>query len=118
MYDGDLPADERRRIEQQFLQDVPPGKTIIGTSALELGIDLPDLDLVVMDQLPLRRHELLQRLGRVGRRVGAPGLGILCSRSLSGGTEPDRLSEQRAFALVDSGGVSAPPSGPQSACAR
>lgn len=78
VYDGDLPAEERRRIEQQVLQDVLPGKTIIGTSALELGIDLPDLDLVVMDQLPLRRHELLQRLGRVGRRVGAPGLGILC----------------------------------------
>ena len=78
VYDGDLPAEERRRTEQQFLQDAQEGQTIIGTSALELGIDLPDLDCVVMDQLPMRRHELLQRLGRVGRRVGAPGLGVLC----------------------------------------
>lgn len=78
VYDGDLPTEDRRRTEQQFLQDAPEGQTIIGTSALELGIDLPDLDCVVMDQLPMRRHELLQRLGRVGRRVGAPGLGILC----------------------------------------
>lgn len=78
VYDGDLPAEERRRTEQQFLQATQEGQTIIGTSALELGIDLPDLGFVVMDQLPMRRHELLQRLGRVGRRVGAPGLGVLC----------------------------------------
>lgn len=78
VYDGDLPAEERRCIEQQFLKDAPEGQTIVGTSALELGIDLPDLDFVLMDQLPTRRHELLQRLGRVGRRVGAPGLCIVC----------------------------------------
>lgn len=78
VYDGDLPAEERRSAEQQFLRYAPEGQTIIGTSALELGIDLPDLDFVLMDQLPTRRHELLQRLGRVGRRVGAPGLCVLC----------------------------------------
>jgi superfamily II DNA/RNA helicase len=78
VYDGDLPPQERRSIEQQFLNEAPHGRTIIGTSALELGVDLPDLDLVLMDQLPARKPELLQRLGRVGRRAGSPGLCVLC----------------------------------------
>ena len=78
VYDGDLPAQDRRILEQQFLSKAAAGRTIIGTSALELGIDLPDLDVVLMDQLPARQSELLQRLGRVGRRAGAPGLCVLC----------------------------------------
>lgn len=78
VYDGDLPAEERRRAEQQFHEDAPSGRTIIGTSALELGVDLPELDFVVMDELPNRLHELLQRIGRIGRRSRLPGLAILC----------------------------------------
>lgn len=77
-YDADLPPEQRRRLERQFLQGTPRGLTIIGTSALELGVDLPDLDVVVQDELPTRRQELLQRLGRVGRKVGSPGLAVLC----------------------------------------
>lgn len=38
----------------------------------------PELDLVVIDDLPPRRANLLQRLGRVGRRANRPGLAILC----------------------------------------
>ncbi|WP_426746281.1 helicase-related protein [Myxococcus faecalis] len=77
-YDGDLPAKERRKVEDElFNEDLKP-KVIVGTSALELGVDLPTLDVVVMDELPPRRCELLQRLGRVGRSAERPGLAVLC----------------------------------------
>ena len=51
-----------------------PGKA----GGLELGVDLPTLDVVVMDDLPSRRCDLIQRLGRVGRSSDRPGLAILC----------------------------------------
>lgn len=77
-YDGDLPPKDRRKVEGDlFKQDGSP-KIIVGTSALELGVDLPTLDVVVMDDLPPRRSDLIQRLGRVGRSSDRPGLAILC----------------------------------------
>ena len=78
VYDGDLPPKERRMIEDQLFHEVSKAKVVIGTSALELGVDLPTLDLVVMDDLPPRRCDLLQRLGRVGRSSNRPGLAVLC----------------------------------------
>lgn len=77
-YDGDLPPKERRGVEETLFADAGRPKVVVGTSALELGIDLPTLDVVVMDDLPARRCELLQRLGRVGRTAERPGLAILC----------------------------------------
>ena len=77
-YDGDLPARERRQVENDLFGRPATPKMIVGTSALELGVDLPTLDVVVMDDLPPRRCELLQRLGRVGRSSERPGLAVLC----------------------------------------
>ncbi len=76
-YDGDMTAEERRAVERAFLGG-GRGRTVIATSALEVGVDLPGLDVVVMDELPPRRADLLQRLGRVGRSAEAPGLAVLC----------------------------------------
>ncbi|MBF0527828.1 MAG: DEAD/DEAH box helicase [Deltaproteobacteria bacterium] len=78
MYDADLPAQERRRVEGELFHEDGKPKVVVGTSALELGVDLPTLDVVVMDELPPRRCDLLQRLGRVGRSSDRPGLAILC----------------------------------------
>jgi Helicase conserved C-terminal domain/DEAD/DEAH box helicase len=77
-YDGDLPAKERRKVEKNLFKDDGRPKLVVGTSALELGVDLPTLDVVVMDELPPRRCDLLQRLGRVGRSSQRPGLAVLC----------------------------------------
>jgi len=77
-YDGDLPPKDRRRVEDELFNNVGKPKVVVGTSALELGVDLPTLDVVVMDELPPRRCELLQRLGRVGRSSERPGLAVLC----------------------------------------
>lgn len=79
-YDADMTARDRRAVEREF-QRGEKGVTYIATSALEVGVDLPELDLVVMDELPARRADLLQRLGRVGRSSERPGLGVLLLRA-------------------------------------
>jgi hypothetical protein len=77
-YDGDLPTKSRRKVEDELFTNTGKPKIVVGTNALELGIDLPTLDVVVMDELPPRRCDLLQRLGRVGRSSQRPGLAVLC----------------------------------------
>jgi hypothetical protein len=77
-YDADIPSDTRRRLERELLRDERCGTTVVATSALELGVDLPSLDVAVVDDLPPRRADLIQRIGRVGRRPDRPGLAVLC----------------------------------------
>jgi ATP-dependent Lhr-like helicase len=64
-----LALDERRRAEQAFAD----GRdcVIVATSALELGIDVGDLDRVIQLNAPATVAAFLQRLGRSGRRTGA-----------------------------------------------
>ncbi len=42
-------------------------KGVFSTSALELGVDLPDLDVCILAGLPGSKMSFLQRAGRVGR---------------------------------------------------
>ena len=63
-----LALDERRRAEQAFAE----GRdcVIVSTSALELGVDVGDLDRVIQVNSPITVAGFLQRLGRSGRRSG------------------------------------------------
>lgn len=63
-----LSLDERRRAEQAFAE----GRdcVIVSTSALELGVDVVDLDRVIQVNSPHTVAGFLQRLGRSGRRPG------------------------------------------------
>ena len=63
-----LSLDERRRAEQAFAE----GRdcVIVSTSALELGVDVGDLDRVIQVNSPPTVAGFLQRLGRSGRRSG------------------------------------------------
>ena len=63
---GSLGASERRDAERAFqeAQDC----VIVATSALELGIDVGDLDHVLQIDSPPSVASFLQRLGRTGRR--------------------------------------------------
>lgn len=58
-------ADDRQEAEQK-LRD---GSTlaIVSTSALELGIDIPDLSFAVLEGYPGQISSFRQRIGRVGR---------------------------------------------------
>ncbi len=82
IYDADLPPQERRRVEGQFNKGTIRGATLIATSALELGVDIENLDICILQSVPPKRADMLQRIGRVGRRQDKPGL-ILISLSAS-----------------------------------
>ena len=58
-------AGDRRSIEARLRDNSIRG--IIATSALELGIDMPDLNYGINLDLPPSRKQFHQRLGRVGR---------------------------------------------------
>lgn len=85
-----LSVDERKAAEQAFEE----GRdcVIIATSALELGIDIGDLDHVLQIDAPSTVAAFLQRMGRTGRRSGTvPNCTFLAT---------DDLGLLRASALV------------------
>ncbi|MBL9101048.1 MAG: DEAD/DEAH box helicase [Myxococcales bacterium] len=65
---GSLSAPARRDAERAF--ESGQDCVIVATSALELGIDVGDLDHVLQIDSPSRVSSFLQRLGRTGRRSG------------------------------------------------
>jgi len=65
---GSMSKDSRREMEE----DLKAGKlpALVGTSSLELGIDIGAVDLVVQLQSPKSVSQGLQRVGRSGHLVG------------------------------------------------
>ena len=63
-----LSVEERQRSEAAFRNE--KDCVIAATSALELGIDIGDLDHVIQIDAPSTVSSFLQRLGRTGRRKG------------------------------------------------
>jgi ATP-dependent Lhr-like helicase len=70
---GSMSKEARRKIEQ----DLKDGKlpALVGTSSLELGIDIGAVDLVVQLQSPKSVAQGLQRVGRSGHLVGQTSVG-------------------------------------------
>lgn len=64
-YRAGYESSDRLGIEKSFRDGRLMG--VISTSALELGIDLPNLDVCIMLGLPSTRCSMVQRAGRVGR---------------------------------------------------
>ena len=69
-------AQDRRALEEKLRNNTIRG--VIATSALELGIDMPDLNYGIQLNLPPSRKQFHQRLGRVGR--SKPGVFVLLAR--------------------------------------
>jgi len=87
-HDG-LPAEARRMAERTLQEN--DDTAVICTPALDLGADLPQLDLVVQADTGIALTALRQRLGRSGRRYGTrPTLRVYTTeRDLAGGGRPD-----------------------------
>lgn len=82
-YRGGYTKMERRQIEQKLFQNDLLG--VVGTSALELGVDIGGVDLTLHCGFPSSHASLLQQAGRAGRGVAAsskPSLAIcICFNS-------------------------------------
>ena len=65
---GSLSRERRERAERRFAssRDV----VMVATTTLEVGIDIGDVDMVVLVGAPPDTRSLLQRIGRAGRRIG------------------------------------------------
>lgn len=76
---GSLSLSARRDAERAFAE----GRdcVVVTTSALELGIDVGDLDHVLQIDAPPSVSSFLQRMGRTGRRGGPPNCTFLATSS-------------------------------------
>ena len=64
-YHAGMKPPDRRRVEQQFFgRDVP---VVVSTCAFGMGIDRPDVRLVVMHGMPKSIEDYYQSMGRAGR---------------------------------------------------
>ena len=77
-YRGGYLPTERRETERRMRAGQIDG--LVGTSALELGVDIGALDVVVLNGYPGSIAATWQRLGRAGRRQ-RPSLGVLVASS-------------------------------------
>ena len=65
VYHGDLPRGERRRVQEQFMQD--RDQLVLATNAFGMGIDKPDIRFVIHADLPGSLESYYQEIGRAGR---------------------------------------------------
>jgi ATP-dependent Lhr-like helicase len=75
---GSLAMSERRDAERAFHEG--SDCVIVATSALELGIDVGDLDHVLQLDAPSSVASFLQRMGRTGRRGGDANCTFLATK--------------------------------------
>ncbi len=72
---GSLAKELRLAVEQKLKNGEL--KAIVATNSLELGIDIGDLDRVVLIQTPFSVAHAVQRIGRAGHKVGEKSHGLL-----------------------------------------
>ena len=79
-YRGGYTVETRRMIEQRLFNGELTG--VVGTSALELGVDIGGIDLTLHCGYPTSFASLLQQAGRAGRGAGklhVPSLAVIVS---------------------------------------
>lgn len=71
---------------QEWVQD---GPLIVATNALGLGVDVPDVRLVVHAGMPNRLRDYVQESGRAGRDGGRSNAVVVCRAAGGGGRQDD-----------------------------
>jgi ATP-dependent Lhr-like helicase len=75
---GSLARPQRLQIEEAVKRgDI---RVLVATSSMELGVDLPSVDVVVQVDAPPSVAAALQRVGRAGHQVGATSRGVFLPR--------------------------------------
>ena len=64
-YHGDLPRDRRRRIQREFMTG--DADLVLATPAFGMGVDKPDIRLVIHAETPGSIESYYQEIGRAGR---------------------------------------------------
>ncbi|MEN6475420.1 MAG: DEAD/DEAH box helicase [Syntrophaceae bacterium] len=72
---GSLAREIRLAVEQKLKKGEL--KAIVATSSLELGIDIGELEKVILVQTPPSIAAAIQRIGRAGHRVGGISRGLI-----------------------------------------
>ena len=85
LYHGKLPAKERVAAQEAFMRD--EARVMVATNAFGMGIDKPDIRLVLHAQMPASIEAYVQECGRAGRD-GEPADCVLLFR------EGDRALQQ------------------------
>ncbi|MGQ8366129.1 ligase-associated DNA damage response DEXH box helicase [Glaciecola sp. 1036] len=75
IYHGSLSKEQRNKTENMMAEGKL--KAVVATSALELGIDWGDVDLVIQMGAPKGVSRLLQRIGRSNHRLNEPSQALL-----------------------------------------
>ncbi len=75
LYHGSLSKEQRRKTETMMAEGHL--RAIVSTSALELGIDWGDVDLVIQVGAPKGVSRLMQRIGRSNHRLDEPSVALL-----------------------------------------
>ncbi|EGV60472.1 P-loop containing nucleoside triphosphate hydrolase protein [Yamadazyma tenuis ATCC 10573] len=70
-YRGGYSKTDRRNIEQKMFNGEV--RALVATNALELGVDLSDLDVVITCSFPVSKSNMHQQFGRAGRGRNAKG---------------------------------------------
>ncbi|MGD0088494.1 MAG: DEAD/DEAH box helicase [Planctomycetota bacterium] len=95
-HSAQVPAQTRTQIEADFKR--PNGRTncLVATPTLEMGVDIGDLDMVLMRNVPPKPSNYWQRVGRAGRRHRMAVLFTYCRAS-----SHDRTFFDQPEALLD-----------------
>ena len=72
---GSLSREIRQEVEQELKRGAL--RAIVATSSLELGIDIGDLDEVILIQSPFSIASTIQKVGRAGHQVGEVSRGTI-----------------------------------------
>ena len=72
---GSLSKEVRYDVEQNLVHGLVP--CVVATSSLELGIDIGEINEVILAGTPSSSSRTLQRIGRSGHNVGKTSCGVL-----------------------------------------